>query len=322
MPRQNMLFAALATATLRNKIWARSVKKTLLPSQELRRPYAHLIEDAFFETVMKYNQKNKNKAQINLSKVTISNGKWMGWWGGAHPIPQYIDIFNLIAPGASKWFEQRVSVYPDSPIHLLLYSIDLWASEVDSREKAFSLTLAIEKSWAPQLRKRLLNSNSLNGWTLGLLPKITLPSDLPYHYRSLEPASLIIFMVLLGDWLKIDETDYFERWVFDLVSVSALTRTILNPNFERSSVLGGDTVDLSTLVEQTFILNPTYYLSDHERFKRVWKLDSHKSFKVSHSFPEIMLKAAILYRDKLLDVGVNQEEIAALDSNLYWLDSN
>lgn len=322
MARLNKLYAALPSSKLRNMIWARSVKKALLPNKDLQRPYTHLIEEAFFSLIEKYNKKHKGGGQIDLTGISISNGKWMGWWQGTHPSSQYVDIFFLIAPNANKWFQQEISVYPESPVHSLLYAIDLWASKNNSRESAFSYILNIEKTWAPKLRKKLFHNDNLNGWVIGLLPNVFIPSDLPFHYRSLEPASLIKFMVLLGDWLKIDETEYFERWVFDLVSMALLIRAIINPDFEENSTLGGDTVDLSTLVETVFVIKPVHFLTDEDRLKNVWRLGFQKSFNVSERFPEMMLKAAILYRNKLLSLGICQNDIKALDSKFYWLGSD
>ena len=319
MARPNKLYSAIPSSRIRNIIWSREVKKTLLPSTDLLRPYAHLIESAFFDLIYKYNQINKNRGQINKNGISISKGRWIDWWQGAHPSSKYIEIFNLIAPNANEWFQQKISVYPECPLHSLLYAVDLWASKVNVRDKAFSFILAIEKTWAPKLREKLLVNKGVNGWAVGILPSVLIPSDLPFHYRSLEPSSLIKFMVLLGDQLNIDETEYFERWVFDLVSIALLTRAIINPDFEESSTLGGDTVDLSTLIERVFVIKPTHFLSRDEIFKTVWHLGFQKSFNVSERFPELILKAAVLYRDKLLDFGVNQDDIAALDSKFYWL---
>lgn len=322
MARPSKTYSAIPSSKIRNMIWAREVKRILLPSSDLHRPYAHLIESAFFDLIYKYNQQNKNRGQIDTNNLFIPRGRWMDWWGGAHPSPKYIDVFKLITPKANTWFQQKISVYPESAIHSLLYAVDLWSSKNNAREDAFSFILNIEKTWAPKLRNKLFNNDNLNGWAIGLLPNVFIPSGLPFHYRSLEPASLIKFMVLLGDQLKIDQTEYFERWVFDLVSMALAIRAIINPDFEENSTLGGDTVDLSTLIERVFVINPTHFLADEDRLKSVWRLGFQNSFNVSERFPEMMLKAALLYRDKLLSLGVTQNDIKALDSKFYWLGSN
>lgn len=322
MARPSKLYSAIPSSKIRNMIWAREVKKILLPNTDSIRPYAHLIESAFFDLIYNYNQHNKNRGQIDTNELFIPRGRWMDWWGGAHPSPKYINVFNLVTPKANTWFQQKISVYPESAIHSLLYAVDLWASKDNSRESAFSFILNIEKAWAPRLRNKLFHNENLNGWAIGLLSNVFVPSDLPFHYRSLEPASLIKFMVLLGDRLKIDETEYFEHWVFDLVSMALLIRAIINPDFEENSTLGGDTVDLSTLIETVFVIKPAHFLADEDRLKNVWRLGFQKSFNVSESFPEMMLKAAILYRNKLLSLGVSQNNIKELDSKFYWLGSD
>ena len=313
-------FSKLPTVRLRSIVWTRTVKKALLPNKDSLRPHAHLIEPELMDFISRYNKRSNKSGMQSFDDVAVSRGRWMDWWGGSQPSPSKIKSFSKVSPNSEQWFTAQISYYPENPIHSLLYAIDLWASKTDQRNKAYGLIFAIEKTWRPRLRKKLFNNIDLQGWAINAFPDKHVPSELANEYHSLEPSSLIKFMLLIGDRFKIDETDYFERWIFDLAAIALATRAILNPNFEEASFLGGGTVDLSTMIERMFVTKNSHFRNKQNAFEYSLK-NNYKDLLllVSVNFYDIIRKSTILINTKLSEVGIKEEDVNRLNAQIFWV---
>lgn len=125
-------------------------------------------------------------------------------------------------------------------------------------------------------------------------------------------------MLLIGDSFKIDETDYFERWVFDLASIALATRAILNPNFEEASYLGGSTVDLTTKIEHMFVTKNGHYRNNPSVFEDSMKNNFAGLLVVSDSFYDLIRRSTVLISAKLSEVGIREEDIKRLNAKVFW----
>ncbi len=211
MGRLKRLFSELPTANLRNKAWARWVRRALLPRKESGRPFPHLINGEIERRVSKATGLQKEV----LAKLTsasgegreiVSSGRWMAWWGGSHPSPNTVNLFSALVPKSENWFSMQpvtTSMQRDlHPLLSLLFATDLWAKKVDASDQAMLLLLNLAKSWAPQTVWGADPVERTNiGWELPLMRGVLIPPSIVEHYVSLEPASLIEFMLCVGEYL-------------------------------------------------------------------------------------------------------------------------
>jgi hypothetical protein len=307
MARLKKQYAALPTHKLRNKVWARAVKLNLLPDSDPARPLAHLICDAL------------NKRRIEDGKLSLGRfftpTRWIDWWNGAHPTPgKYTTIASVVmdSPG---WFEAHIANQDEHPLHTLLYAMDLLGKPVNELA-AFEVLISLQNKWGARIR--IVNGVMSGNHCSPQFPDVTVPSEISArHYSALAPASIIRYMLWLGDAMQVDQRPQHRAWVFDLVSATLCVFTIYSVRGLSATLFSGVDGDVAAMVYRTFT-RPNGDINDESereviRRKMCASLDIVNSVEQvlpeSEMFVALLMRSLALFLDELNKYGISVAEV-------------
>jgi hypothetical protein len=253
--------ADLPTVRIRGRVWARVIKRELLPTTDPYRPYGNRIGAAVCARIEQLEDGEKTEALALLpypSSECISSGRWSEWWQGTHPQPDRKQLFSLLVPGSAEWFSQKFSSGDEHPLHTLLFAIDVWGGKCAASDKALGILVALARKWRP--RETLRKSQRYirrEGWYWPPVNGTTLPADVASdHFRLLEPASVIEAMLWCGHAIHVESDGAFVNWVFDLLSASLATLTLLQEEGLSADAHGGRAADLAAFVHACLVRMP------------------------------------------------------------------
>ncbi|MFK5914969.1 MAG: hypothetical protein QM484_11390 [Woeseiaceae bacterium] len=117
----------------RRRIWARTIKRLLLPSSDHTRPQISDINNVL---------ERRLKKQFN----EVPSSRWSDWWNGKSGISEhYKNYFNKVIPNSSIWFNNE-DIY--SQLHLLFLSLDFSGLTVlKNKDLNGLIRFKEEKSW-------------------------------------------------------------------------------------------------------------------------------------------------------------------------------
>ena len=310
MARLKKQYAALPTHKLRNKVWARAVKLNLLPDSDPARPLAHLICDAL------------NKRRVADGKTSLDQfftpTRWIDWWNGAHPTPGKCLEIDSVVKGSSRWFEPHISEQDEHPLHTLLYAMDLLGNPVNELA-AFEVLLRLQNKWG--LRIQMVNGVRSDSYS-PQFPDVTVPSEISArHYSALAPASIIRYMLWLGDAMQVDQRPQHRAWVFDLVSATLCVFTIYSVRGLSATLFSGVDGDVAAMIYRTFT-RPNGDINDEfERDAIRRKMGAsleivssvERVLPESETFVVLLMRSLALFIDELNRYGISVAEIDLFD---------
>ena len=337
MGRSQKAFSGLPTHQMRNVVWSRVVKQALLPDSDPARPFANRINGEIVKLIEAEKGLRRDALMAivpNYDKEIVSAGRWQGWWNGTHPAPVKVELINLLVPKSKGWFLSRMAGAGMHSLHTLLYVVDLWASRRDRSSDAMLLLMELGRVWGPRgILERGVNWRRNKGWCIGGLPKSEIPADIALdHYRALEPSSLIEWMIWTGDFLKVHDTKLFVTWVFDLVSASLATQTLMQEAGDDAVTLAGESADVMAFVLDVFVNQSERYLDPKTAVRSIkprinsvngpTSSDPDRTFRLPTT-PEcqsLILAAAHLFDAELERHGISVASIRDLDPHMYWFN--
>lgn len=332
MGRNKKEFAALSTYIIRPKVWARIVKKALLPNSREDKPLSHKINDALIHKARTTRFKSEVQRQHVLLNIVdpegdkfIPDSRWFNWWGGGHPSPRTIDLINQIIPGTADWFTPLVSSEGAHPLHTLLNCVDMLGRSINADEavNAVSILTRLQSKWGA--RRESIDGKK-SRWFSKQLPGIVLDPELVIdHHRILTPASIIEHMLWIGNGVRIKETNYHQEWMFDMVSAALCVYTIFNAYPADSTVLGWRDADVAAFIYRLFIHKSVFYTSTDDKwpsmkYEENVKLLNHNDVNrlpEGEYFIDLMMYSVNLFVAELGRFGIDSLEIFKIDPKLY-----
>ena len=333
MGRRKKEFNALPTRAFRCRAWARQVRWALLPGLDPARPYADRMDGAIriaagsatgvhacaLETLL---------LKAREGKQIASSGRWHSWWKGAQPQPNTIWLLEVLVPGTSYWMEPEAD---KAPLQNFFRVIDIWAGKQRKSEQAMIFLMGLSSVWGPKMIATWGHSSVCQeGWGVGIFPGQRLPAELARRrYNSLEPSSIVGFMLWLGAHHKINETENFLDWVFDLVAGALATTTLLQEAGWESEELGGESSHIAAFVIEVFVFKFNHYinpatarigLNSYLKILNRDSLDKEQCLPADEHFIDLMVRAVSLFQAELLKYGILVEVISALNPQRYWFE--
>ncbi|MFM9913278.1 MAG: hypothetical protein ACKVN9_07085 [Methylophilaceae bacterium] len=356
MGRLKKEFLELPTAKMRRKAYARIVRMALCYKTDISKSCANLmdgvIKAALEELERSHDETASRVAKSHRLKIGVkegsfvSSGRWKNWWDGAKPDPKSLEVLEYLLPQTRYWFSPHPGAtdlenfsYQDTtrlkksahalhPIHNFLCAVDLWASKKECSLQAISHLLAIQKTWRPRQR---IDGNIKSNWFIFPIPLKSIPPDIVIkHIDFLSPSSIMNSMMFTGEFLNIDETEYFTRWTFDLVSAALATQALLNSFAFESEENGESAIDLAGSSADAMGFLYQVFISKYELHKDIKKditgsiMETRYGEKPKYDLPstdnfkKIIHKSLLLFESELLRHGINIKEISALNPWLYF----
>ncbi|MFA7281085.1 MAG: hypothetical protein WC100_13425 [Sterolibacterium sp.] len=336
MGRRKKTFDELPTKKMRGLAWSRDVKQKLLPGTDPAKPYANRIDEAIKKLIKEAKGLQKQALERYWSSSNdriVSSGRWQSWWmGREQPTPKKIELFALLFPGTQAWFSSGMPEKGQNHLLSLFHAVDLWASELESSDKAMQLLVHLGKTWRPKnITERTAKSNQQIGWYIEPFYDKRIPSEIAMdHYRSLEPSSLIESMIWSGYFFKVQEDpELFIRWILDLVIASLATKTLLQEVVgDEAALSAGKSGDVMGFVLEVFIYNSELYLAPETADRsikylarlangvRPYAAGQATKLPLEQNFLELVLSAAYRFDAELTQYGISVDHIRALDRHL------
>lgn len=315
MGRLQKRYAALPTARVRNRVWARALKLNLLPDSDPARPYAHLICEAL-------NNRRIEQGGRSFGDF-FTDSRWIDWWGGGHPTPAKYNTIAKVVGGSHKWFEPHIAQNDEHPLHTLLYAMDLLGNPVNDFA-AFEVLVNLQHKWGARMQP--LEDFGWNGWASPQFPSIRLPDAVAtVHYSSLAPASIIRHMLWIGNAVRVEQEPQLLGWVFDLVSAAVCVFAIYNVRSADAMMLSGEDGEVAAFVYRIFTRQhgDLSNVADADSLGR--KVEGALSvvnqnggvLPEDREFLELLKSAVALFINELSLYGFSAAEIRALDPCLY-----
>lgn len=357
----------LPTAKMRSKAFARIVRMALCHKEDIKKPYANLM-DTLIKSAMKSLIGPTSSPSVSLTAQKflvdmgetdgsfVSSGRWKDWWDGAKPSPKKLDILDFLLPQTKLWFEPNKTVFSSQssfdyrdtlrskksekalhPIYTFLKAVDIWASKKDATLEALELLLQIQNTWRPRQYIDFKNNNIVKGdWYVEPRRDISIPSTMAIdNYRSLEPSSIMQFMLFSGDFLNITDTSLHSKWTFDLMSAALATKTIIYSKDIESveaglttSDLGGISLDIMGVLIAAFITKQEAYSMETKGtnpmssvIKSLNRKPGTPTLPTTHSFELLISKSRTLFFEELLVHGITINELKKLDPKFLLTNS-
>lgn len=327
MSRNKDEFLALPTAKMRGKIWARVIKKDLLPGSDENQQLAHQMNDALLKKAgsMKFRSEMDRKDALESIATDggkfISDARWYAWWRGGKPSPEKIRVLNKIIPGSKDWFLPHIGKGGDHPLHTLLFCVDMLgkSSDINQATEAIMTLAWLQTKWGPKAEYR---KGVFSHWSLYQLPEIALDSAfIMDHYQIFSPVSIIELMLWVGDDIRIKDTSHHQEWMFDMVSASICVSTLFHAYPAKSSWLGGKDADISTFIYRMFIQKVDFFSSANglQKYKDNIFLvneDDQNTLPRSEYFIDLIKYSVNRFGDDMKRFGLDPMEISKIDSQL------
>lgn len=333
--RKNM---NMPTVEIRVRAWARAVKAELFPDKDAESSLSHRINDELVARVNKLKKQLKKEEFDKLIEVVgpktgaefASSGRWASWWGGKEqPTLEKINAIEKIIPGSRRWFNQGASSWKEHPAHTLFYALDLWATTDTRIEQAMHLLIKIAAHWSPRSIREGSHQERRLGWYLEPFSnnRLILPPDLAYnHYRSLEPASIVESMLWTGNYFKIHTTEFFHRWLMDLVAAAlAVDAILIELDEEQEAIsMGGDSGLIASRVLWIFVSKPLHFSRRNDENEARQSLESciwfaKEKLPIDQDFHELLWVAIDHFEREINLLGCKSGSLQEFNSKLEWI---
>lgn len=342
MAKLSKLTVSIGSMHLRRMIWAREVRRYLIKNKPPNASLAHEIDQAISIAVTKMPRKDRVKAQSYLSSsggTLISQTAWHGWWNGKqHPTASKVNLINFVVPHSKDWFISVLPVIKKESFKTYLFAIDTWSSKSKKRTEAYRLLTWIADKWAPECIVEGATSSYCRymGWTIPALSSVTIPT-VAQKYRVLEPSSVMELMLYIGLHHKINESDKFLEWVFDLISACLATEALMHEVDDSMMDVTGSSGHVMGCIFNAFISKPSIYFNDKETsaindtvdiselraiLNLVHSLNNAAKFNFTKeeesNLALIMHEGLMLYAKALSSYEISFDEIYKLDPSKWW----
>ena len=319
MARLKKTYAALPTHKLRNMVWARAVKHDLLPDSDPHRPHAHLICNAL-------SKRREEGGRPSLGSF-FTPTRWLDWWQGSHPTSgKFLEIDSLVK-GSSRWFEPHISEQDEHPLHTLLYAMDLLGNPV-SELAAFEVLLSMQKKWGAKSNTKA-NFMWDGAWYSPQFPDAKMPNEIAtHHYSSLAPASILRYMLWIGDAMRIDQLPQHKAWVFDLVSATLCIYSLYRLSGDDSALFSGVDGDVAAMVLRSFTrmncdINDALFKEEATRMMKTSLGIINRNASVlpdSELMLEMMVSSMRLFTIELAKYGILVTDVDCRDSGYFLVE--
>ncbi len=255
MPRVKSVFMTSPTRSMRLRGWVHLIDNHFRSGSRLhiKGPLSNRKRTNILFEAIGHLPKAQQDNIANLVPGS-SHIKWSEWLAGRHrPTKEYIDLIESMIPGSGRILDVVTPPLPcDPPIVQFLYAVDQWVQPQPPESALFSVLQSVHASWRPVKREppKVAGKKARKDpyWSMNALPHIrVIPSVFLESYRVLEPSSIVSYMLRLAGIIDFDHDEkLFTRWVFDLVSASLVTATLLRNQGVRNVGLGGLSEDATT----------------------------------------------------------------------------